>query len=247
MVPEVGGSKPLGHPTADPAAANVTPQPVPPTPRATRRRARVRELVAALLEHASGSTRCPLTSRCSTSSRAVHRLQRQQRGRQHGRAVHRGAERARELGVGRGVRRGEVGRRPCTESFVRRCRSAPTWSSRAIQLMYCSPEPIRPPSPSLKGRSIRWSAPPWAASTMPVRRCTTRIPASSAAAGGGLPGHADLGGEVGAGRRLLDQLLGALVAVVADRRAREQHLRRAGEAGQGPGEEGRCPGSGSRG
>src|SRR3954469_21563708 len=38
VVPEVGGSKPLGHPSADPAAANVTPQPVPPTPRATLRR-----------------------------------------------------------------------------------------------------------------------------------------------------------------------------------------------------------------
>ena len=76
---------------------------------------------------------------------------------------------------------------------------APTWSSRAIQLMYWSPDPIRPPSPSLNGRSIRWRAPPWAASTMPVRRWTTRIPAASAGRGGRLPGHADPGGEVVAG------------------------------------------------
>ena len=72
---------------------------------------------------------------------------------------------------------------------------------------------------------------------MPVRRWTTRIPAYLRRCGGGFPGDAHPGGEIGSRRRLLDQRLCALVAVVAHRRPREQHLRRAGEAGQRPGEQ----------
>ena len=124
---------------------------------------------------------------------------------------------------------------------------APTWSSRVIQLMYCSPEPIRPPSPSLNGRSIRWRAPPWAASTMPVRMVHHPDPGLGRRCGRRLPGHADLGGEVVARARFLGEHLGAPVAVVAHRRARDQHRGRALEPGQGAGEEARCPACGSRG
>ena len=56
-----------------------------------------------------------------------------------------------------------------------------TRSSKSIQLMYCSPLPIRPPTPSLNGVSIFCKAPPSPASTTPMRRCTTRMPASLAA------------------------------------------------------------------
>ena len=67
-----------------------------------------------------------------------------------------------------------------------------------------------------------------------MRTWTTRIPACLRRCGGGLPGDAHPGGEVGARRVTPRPASCALVAVVAHRRPREQHPRRAGEAGQRP-------------
>lgn len=71
---------------------------------------------------------------------------------------------------------------PATWWLPRSQRMAPTSSSRLIQLHHCRPEPMRPPRPSLNSGSNLASAPPWGLSTMPVRRCATRMPASSAGA-----------------------------------------------------------------
>src|ERR1019366_783676 len=51
---------------------------------------------------------------------------------------------------------------------------------KAIQLQNCFPQPMRPPSPSRNGNSNGLSAPPSRASTTPMRRFTTRSPASLA-------------------------------------------------------------------
>ncbi len=40
---------------------------------------------------------------------------------------------------------------------------------------YCSPDPIGPPAPNLKGSAICGSAPPLPSRTMPVRNNTTRV------------------------------------------------------------------------
>ena len=60
------------------------------------------------------------------------------------------------------------------------CMIAPTSSSSVIHDIHCLPEPMRPPTPSLNGSSIRFSAPPCSASTMPLRIVTVRMPASTA-------------------------------------------------------------------
>ena len=57
-----------------------------------------------------------------------------------------------------------------------------TTSVSVIQLMTWVPDPIFAPSPSLNSGSSRPTTPPWLARTMPVRRFTTRIPASRAGA-----------------------------------------------------------------
>ena len=59
-------------------------------------------------------------------------------------------------------------------------RYAATVSGSDTQLHHCRPLPIRPPSPSLKGVSMRSSAPPSDERTIPWRKLTTRIPASRA-------------------------------------------------------------------
>src|SRR3972149_2681222 len=55
---------------------------------------------------------------------------------------------------------------------------ADTTSSSAIQLRYCRPEPIAPPTPMRNGGSILASAPPLGPSTRAIRTLTTRMPAS---------------------------------------------------------------------
>ena len=93
--------------------------------------------------------------------------------------------------------------------------------------MYWRPEPIRPPSPSLNGSSMRPSAPPSLLSTMPVRRWTVRIPAASALAVAA--SHATHTSErklPGRRRRArLGEHLVAAVAVEADRAPRHEHRR----------------------
>jgi hypothetical protein len=57
---------------------------------------------------------------------------------------------------------------------------APTSSSRAIQLIHCRPEPMRPPTKNLNGRAMRGRMPPSPARTSEVRANTVRMPASTA-------------------------------------------------------------------
>ncbi len=59
---------------------------------------------------------------------------------------------------------------------------ARTWSASAIQLRYWRPSPSRAPRPSLNSGASGPSSPPWPASTSPVRRLTTRVPAALAGA-----------------------------------------------------------------
>jgi hypothetical protein len=65
---------------------------------------------------------------------------------------------------------------------------AATSSARLTQLIHCLPLPSFPSTPKRHSRARRWSAPPWEASTMPLRMRGTRIPAASA--GAAAPSHA---------------------------------------------------------
>ena len=121
---------------------------------------------------------------------------------------------------------------PLSASSASACRAMPTTSSIEIQLMYWSPEPSTPPTPSLNGSSIWPSAPPSGLSTMPMRRCTTRMPASRAGDGRRFPGAGNLGQESDARRRRFVEQLISAITVVADRRRRDQHARRRVERGQ---------------
>ena len=76
--------------------------------------------------------------------------------------------------------------------------------------MYWSPPATGPPTPSLNGSSIFSSAPPFLSSTTPVRTRTTRSAVLLGLLRLALPGDADLGQEVVAGRGVLVE---ALVAV----------------------------------
>ena len=69
---------------------------------------------------------------------------------------------------------------PARPSSVRQCRRAPISSSRVIQLRYWSPAPILPPRPTRNRGSCLPHAPPCRLRTIPVRRCTVRIPWSAA-------------------------------------------------------------------
>ncbi len=71
---------------------------------------------------------------------------------------------------------------PVNDSVSRMWRSAATWSCSAMKLQYCLPLPSRPPSPALNSGKSRPHAPPSRPTTSPVRACTVRMPASSAAA-----------------------------------------------------------------
>ena len=71
---------------------------------------------------------------------------------------------------------------PCIFSSVIAVRRICTASSSAIQDIHCLPLPRRPPTPSLKGVSIRGSAPPCVASTTPKRAITVRTPRAAARA-----------------------------------------------------------------
>src|ERR1019366_8775719 len=68
---------------------------------------------------------------------------------------------------------------PDSPASSMQARMTETSSSRVIQLRYWCPEPMRPPSPSRKSGSCLPSTPPSALRTMPVRRSTVRIPAST--------------------------------------------------------------------
>jgi hypothetical protein len=69
------------------------------------------------------------------------------------------------------------------------CRNRPTMSCRWIQLIHCAPLPSRPAADRRNSGSICASAPPWRASTMPVRTTGTRS-AGRAASGASSASHA---------------------------------------------------------
>ena len=94
--------------------------------------------------------------------------------------------------------------------------------------MYWSPDPIRPPSPSLNGQEHAVEGAAVGGEHDAGAEVDDPDPGLLGRRGGGLPGHAHPGGEVVAGGRRLGELLGAPIAVVAHRRAREQHLRAGG-------------------
>ena len=96
--------------------------------------------------------------------------------------------------------------------------------------MYWSPPATGPPTPSLNGSSIFASAPPSESSTTPVRTRTTRRPSRCGLLRLALPGDADLGQEVVAGRGVLVEALVAVRAVVADGAGADQRLRRGSAA-----------------
>ena len=98
-------------------------------------------------------------------------------------------------------------------------------SSSVIHGMYCRPDPSLPPMPALTIGTSRASRPPPRASTRPVRRWLTTMPASTAGRRGALPPHADVGQERVAGRGVLGDRGVAGVAVVADCRGADEPRR----------------------
>ena len=124
---------------------------------------------------------------------------------------------------------------------------AATSSSSAIQLMYCLPEPRRPPIPSLNGNSRRLSRPPCFASTRPVRVRTTRMPRLGRGLGLVFPRDAHLRAEVATRWLVFGEDVVAAVAVVPDRGRRHEHARLAIERRRACARAARCPASGSRG
>ena len=112
---------------------------------------------------------------------------------------------------------------------------------RAIQLIHWRPDPKRPPTPNRNSGSILASAPPWPASTIPLRRCDDARPGRRRRCRAGLPRLGDVGEESGTRRRRLVEDVVTAIAVVADRRRREQRLRAAVETGHRVGEQRRRP------
>ena len=111
---------------------------------------------------------------------------------------------------------------PTTLSCSSACRIPPTSSSSEIHGMYWVPGPSRPPRKNLNSGLSTPSSPPAGASTSPVRRLHHPAPRVDGLLGGGLPVAAHLGEEPGARRRALVGDAVAGVAVVADRRRRQE-------------------------
>ena len=126
---------------------------------------------------AQGSARCPprsISSPISSEGGAC----RERREREDRRAPERLAEGDRELSVRDRVRGREVhgaGEIAAESEGVRGHDVV-----QADPRHHCLPLPTRPPRPSLNGGSMRSSAPPSFARTIPWRRLTTRMPASRA-------------------------------------------------------------------
>ena len=124
----------------------------------------------------AGSARRP--SGAPLSHLAEERANREGRQRGDRRPPQRLAERVREL-LARHRVRARRGSRPRRDRRRERRRTRPSVVERDPGPPL-APLPTRPPSPSLNGSSIRSSAPPSFARTMPWRKLTTRIPASRA-------------------------------------------------------------------
>ena len=131
--------------------------------------------------------------------------------------------------------------------MLRRWTIAEMSSSSAIQLMYCLPEPRRPPIASLNGNSRRCSRPPCFASTSPVRVRTTRIPASAAALVSSSHATHTCAPKSLPGWRVFGEDVVAAVAVVPDRGRRHEHARLAIERRRACARAARCPASDSPG
>ncbi len=67
-------------------------------------------------------------------------------------------------------------RAPDIDLFEIVCKTIPSRSSSAIQLIYCFPEPILPPIPILEGPNILLNIPPDELRTRPILIFKTRIP-----------------------------------------------------------------------
>ena len=78
---------------------------------------------------------------------------------------------------------------------------AATSSARLIQLIHCLPVPSLPRIPKRHRRASRWSTPPSASRTIPVRIRGHPDAGRLGRRGGRLPGDDDLGEEPGARAR----------------------------------------------
>ncbi len=115
---------------------------------------------------------------------------------------------------------------PAMPSAKRQNCMTPIRSSRPIQLMYWRPLPTLPPRPKRNGASIFRRAPPRPARTTPMRRFTTRIPASRGLDRSLFPVPAHRGQEIASGCAVFLQDLVSPVPVEADCGRADQDLRR---------------------
>ena len=186
MIPEVGGSKPLGHPTR--TCALPSGKDGAPTRQAARRRSRTRAQRG--VERRRARSVKPLTVEprrehtLAVEQEVLHELvavdglQRRDRRRQtRSDGAARAPSVAGELAVGHRVRRREVDGARRASGVDSACRIAAISSSSEIQIIHCVPDAgAAADAEAERGQSSCLSTPPWRASTRPVRILTTRMP-----------------------------------------------------------------------